>query len=51
MSFLKINNIAKKDPKLEIISKLNVLNISVLNKFLNKYICPLLDTGNGSVIP
>ena len=46
-----MNKIAKNDPKLEMISKLKVLNISVLNKFLNKKIWPLLEIGNGSVIP
>lgn len=36
ISFQKIMNIAMNEPKLEIISKFKLLNISVLNKFLTR---------------
>ena len=56
ISFLKIINIAIKDPKLLIVANISysifsglLLILSI--KVLIIKICPLLDTGIGSVIP
>lgn len=43
--------IATNEPKLEIISKFKLLNIVVLNRFLNRNMCPELEIGKGSVKP
>lgn len=51
ISFQNIINIAMNEPKFDIISKFKLLNIVVLNKFLNKNMCPELDIGKGSVRP